>query len=63
MPHNPHDEGVPLHVAASPGPPGTEAANVENFLDMLVEPQCGQGVPFQSDDRTRTSLSRSQDLQ
>ena len=63
VPHRPHDDGVPLHVAPSPAPPCTDAANVENFFDNVVEPQCGHGVPFQSEDRTRTSLSRSQDLQ
>jgi len=39
-------------------PPPAEA-KVENFLSSFVEPQCGHFVPFQSDERTRISLSRS----
>jgi hypothetical protein len=31
--------------------------NTESFLDSFLEPQWGQGVPFQSEDRTSTSLS------
>jgi hypothetical protein len=34
-------------------------ANVENFLDNFLEPQCGHSAPFQSLERMRISLSRS----
>lgn len=44
-------------LATVPGEPALAAANVENFLDNLFEPQRGHPVPFQSDERTRTSLS------
>ena len=33
---------------------------MESFFSSLVEPQCGQRVPFHSVVRTRTSLSRRQ---
>jgi hypothetical protein len=41
---------------ASPAP---DMANVENFFEILDEPQCGHFVPFQSDERTRISESCS----
>lgn len=50
---------MPEQAAPSPPPPGTDAAKVENFLLNRVDPQWGHGVPFQSDERTKTSLSRS----
>jgi len=34
-----------------------EGANTDSFLVNWVEPQEGQAVPFQSDERTSTSLS------
>jgi len=40
-------------------PPAALAAKVENFFSNRFEPQWGQAVPFQSLDRTNTSLSRS----
>jgi hypothetical protein len=61
VPHIPHELGTPLQEAASPipppPPPATLDAKVENFFSNRVEPHFGHGVPFQSDDRTSTSLS------
>jgi hypothetical protein len=37
-------------------------AKTENFFSRRVDPQWGQGVPFQSEDRTSNSLSFPQDL-
>ena len=37
--------------------------NTDNFLSNLVEPQWGQRVPFQREERTRISLSLLQSLQ
>ncbi len=54
----PHELGTPLQEAPSPAPPPAMLdANVENFFSSRVEPHFGHGVPFQSDDRTSTSLS------
>jgi len=39
--------------------PAVLDANVENFFSNRADPQCGHFVPFQSLDRTNTSLSRS----
>ncbi len=46
---------MPQAGAGSASPP--EEAKTENFFWSLVEPQWGQGVPFQSAERTRSSLS------
>jgi hypothetical protein len=48
---------VPVQEGASPPPLPFEEANTENFLASRAEPQCGHCVPFQSADRTNTSLS------
>ena len=58
VPHMPHELGTPVHVGASL-PFAVVEANTESFFDNLVEPQLGHLVPFQSLERTRTSLSRS----
>ena len=44
---------------APPLPPlsAVAEAKTDSFLASLVEPQWGQGVPFQFVDRTSTSLS------
>ena len=64
MPHMPQDRGLPLQLGgASPAPVATEEAKTESRFARRLEPQCGQGVPFQSDDLTRTSLSFSQAAQ
>ena len=55
----PQELGWPVQLGASP-PPVEAAANVENFLVSLVEPQCGHFVPFHSEERTSSSLSFSQ---
>lgn len=53
----PHERGLPEQDGgASAASPPLEA-NTDSFFSSLVEPQCGQGVPFQSLDRTSTSLS------
>jgi hypothetical protein len=54
VPHKPQDFGVPVQEGSAP--PALEA-KTESFFDNLVEPQCGQGVPAQSLERTRISLS------
>jgi hypothetical protein len=38
-------------------------AKTESFFVNRLDPQCGQRVPLQSAERTRTSLSRSQPAQ
>ena len=56
----PQDFGTPEQDgAALAPPPGTDEANVENFLPSFADPQCGHFVPVQSLERTRISLSRS----
>ena len=60
----PHDFGVPVHSpppadAAEAVAPPPDEANTESFFSRRVEPQCGQRVPFQSLERTSTSLSVS----
>ena len=58
MPHMPQFEGVPEHDAASPPPPATDAAKVENFFLRCFDPQAGQVVePSHEEDRTNISLS------
>lgn len=62
------DDGLP---AQSPPPPlgaldaepAVDDANTENFFSSRVDPHFGQRVPFQSDERTRISLSTSHDAQ
>jgi len=54
----PQDDGVPVHVGASPAAPLAEA-NTESFFSNFVEPQCGHFAPFQLLERTRISLSFS----
>lgn len=44
-------------AGASPLPSGTEEAKTDSFLASLLEPQCGQGVPSQFEERISTSLS------
>lgn len=51
----PQDPGVPVQVA--PSSPPTDEANTESFFDNRVDPHCGHLVPFQSVERTSTSLS------
>ena len=53
----------PPAPVADPAPEPPEEAKTENFLSSRVEPHFGQRVPFQSDDRTRISLSASHDAQ
>jgi len=56
----PQELGTPLHEGADGAvAPAVAEANVENFLDILVEPQCGHFVPSQLLERTRISLSFS----
>jgi hypothetical protein len=62
VPHMPQELGLPVQEGASAASPPLDA-KTESFFSSLVEPQSGHGVPFQSADRTRTSLSRSQALQ
>lgn len=61
MPHRPQEEGVPEQPAVpSLLPDALEAANVENSFERRWEPHRGQGVPFQSAERTSTSESAPQ---
>jgi hypothetical protein len=55
----PQDFGVPLHESgAAPAPElAPDWAKTENFFCRRDEPQCGHAVPFQSEDRTKISLS------
>lgn len=54
----PPPAGMPQGAQAPPPESaGTEAANTESFFISWVEPHFGQGVPFQSADRTRSSLA------
>jgi hypothetical protein len=55
----PQECGVPEQEGASDSPPLPLEANTENFLDNLVEPQCGHFVPSQLLVRTSSSLSLS----
>jgi hypothetical protein len=63
VPHRPHDFGFPLQEGASDPPLAGAEANTESFFKSFLEPQWGQGVPFQLLDRTSTSASRLQSLQ
>jgi hypothetical protein len=58
----PHELGTPEQpgdCAPALPVPAVAAANVENFFDNLLAPQCGHFVPSQFLERTRISLSRS----
>jgi len=59
VPHIPQDFGVPLHESgAAPAPElAPDWAKTENFFCRRDDPQCGHAVPFQSEDRTKISLS------
>jgi hypothetical protein len=48
----PPPDFLPAELSAAPA-----AANVENFLSSLLEPQWGHFVPVHLDERTKTSLS------
>lgn len=45
------------HAGAALSAPLEFAAKTDSFFTSRVEPQRGQAVPFQSDERTRISLS------
>jgi hypothetical protein len=60
--HLPQEPGLPVHWGAGSSTPPLEA-KTESFFSILREPQCGQVVPFQLVERTRTSLSLSQSEQ
>lgn len=53
-------QSAPPEAAPEPAGPAPEEANTESFFSSFVEPHCGQRVPFQSLERTSTSLSVSQ---
>ena len=59
-PQHPPPPRDPPVSQAEVSPPLPEAANTENFLDSFVDPQCGHLEPSQLEERTKTSLSRSQ---
>jgi hypothetical protein len=63
VPHIPQELGVPVHEGAGAESALPLDANTENFFVSFGEPQSGHLVPFQSLDRTNTSLSCSQLLQ
>jgi len=56
VPQRPHELGTPEHDGAL-SCPLTDEAKVERRLVNFVEPHLGQGVPCQSLDRTKISLS------
>jgi len=62
VPQRPQDFGWPVQAGASAAEPLLEA-KTENFLESFFDLQCGHGVPSQSDERTRTSLSRPHESQ
>ena len=54
----PQPAGFAMQVgAAGLAPPAVAEANTENFFVSFVEPQFGHGVPCQSLERMRISLS------
>lgn len=53
----PPPRGAIPHAGAAPPASPMLDANTENFLLNRLDPQWGQGVPSQSEDRTSTSLS------
>ncbi len=54
----PQEPGLPEQEGSeSPPPPPPAEAKTESFLASRVEPQCGHWVPFQSAERTSSSLS------
>ena len=55
-----HAAGLPAGQYSAPPSLATDEANTDSFFVNLTDPQLGQRVPFQSLDRTRTSLSASQ---
>jgi len=57
QPQPPPQEWPPDFLPAGLAP-APAAANVENFFDNFLEPQCGHSEFFQSAERTRISLSR-----
>ena len=59
----PQELGTPEQEGASPPPPVTDAAKVENFFASRTDPHFGHGVPSQRLERTSTSLSRPQSSQ
>jgi hypothetical protein len=62
VPHIPQERGLPEQFGASAVSPAVEA-KTESFFCNFTEPHCGHFVPFQSLERTSTSLSRRQSLQ
>ena len=70
MPHAPPQQppapgGMPHGIAGADAPleDAVDAAKTDSFLTSRVDPQAGHGVPFQSEDRTSTSLSFPHALQ
>ena len=59
-----HELGLPEQSpAGADPPPPPEEANTESFFSRRREPHLGHWVPFQSEDRTRISLSAPQPAQ
>jgi hypothetical protein len=58
VPHIPQEPGLPEQEGSAP-PSALEDANTESFFVKATDPQCGHFVPFQSLERTSTSLSFS----
>jgi len=62
VPQQPQEPELRPQAGASSDPPAAEA-NTDSFFESRTEPQCGHLVPFQSAERTSSSLSRSQAAQ
>jgi hypothetical protein len=60
VPQRPQERGLPLHEGPGSDAPPFEDAKTESFFWSFLDPQSGQAVPFQSLERTSTSLSRLQ---
>lgn len=65
-----HEDGLPLQsppptlgLPEAPGEPAVAEAKTESFFSRRVDWHLGQRVPLQSVERTRISLSLSQDWQ
>jgi hypothetical protein len=58
----PQERGLPVQAGALSSAPPLEA-KTESFFSNFTEPQRGHFVPFQSVERTSTSLSRLQSVQ
>ena len=58
VPHRPQEDGLPEQVGVFSKLLAADLeAKAETFLETLVEPHLGQGVPCQAEERTNDSKS------